>query len=144
MSDVWPMRCQTYGYLPSRDLLIASLAPTATPPSHTQDMWCAENYRYRLKFFKFQKIMQATFLRHNVAELMYRVDVDAVCTVQSSRQHITDDVLDSFLSLTRYLVDVPASGQLLKHLFDHILFNPSLWIYSSVDVSDLSHWAVLL
>jgi len=57
------------------------------------------------------------------------------CVVQSSRQHITDDVLDSFLSLTRYLVELPAGGQLLKHLFDHILFNPSLWIYSSVDVS---------
>ena len=58
-----------------------------------------------------------------------------LCAVQSSRQHITDDVLDSFLSLTRYLVELPAGGQLLKHLVDHVLFNPSLWIYSSVDVS---------
>jgi hypothetical protein len=56
-------------------------------------------------------------------------------SLQSSRQHITDDVLDSFLSLTRYLVDLPSGGPLLKHLFDHILFNPALWIYSSVDVS---------
>ena len=54
--------------------------------------------------------------------------------LQSSRQHITDDVLDSFLSLTRYLVDLPSGGPLLKHLFDHVLFNPALWIYSSVDV----------
>ena len=45
-------------------------------------------------------------------------------------------MLDCFLSLTRYLVELPAGGQLLKHLFDHILFNPSLWIYSSVDVSN--------
>jgi hypothetical protein len=53
---------------------------------------------------------------------------------KSSRLHITDDVLDSFLSLTRYLVDLPSGGPLLKHLFDHILFNPALWIYSPVDV----------
>jgi len=55
-------------------------------------------------------------------------------------------VLDSFLSLTRYLVELPAGGQLLKHLFDHILFNPSLWIYSSVDVGVTSprFWVVLL
>jgi hypothetical protein len=55
---------------------------------------------------------------------------------QSSREHVTRDVLESFLKLTNYLVNLPTGGPLLKHLFDHILFNPSLWIYSPVDVSD--------
>lgn len=53
---------------------------------------------------------------------------------QSSREHITPEVLNSFLKLTQYLVKLPAGGTLLKHLFDHILFNPGLWIYASVEV----------
>ncbi|XP_036367591.1 neurobeachin isoform X5 [Octopus sinensis] len=53
---------------------------------------------------------------------------------KSSREHITPEVLNSFLKLTQYLVKLPAGGTLLKHLFDHILFNPGLWIYASVEV----------
>lgn len=54
--------------------------------------------------------------------------------LQSSREHVTEEVLDCFLQLTKYLVELPTGGPLLKHLFDHILFNPALWIYSPVKV----------
>lgn len=53
---------------------------------------------------------------------------------KSTRHHITIGVLDCFLSLTKYLVSLPTGGPLLKHLLDHILFNPALWIYSSMPV----------
>ncbi|WAQ98221.1 NBEA-like protein [Mya arenaria] len=39
-----------------------------------------------------------------------------------------------FLKLTNYLVKCPTGGTLLKHLFDHILFNPALWIHSCMEV----------
>lgn len=53
---------------------------------------------------------------------------------KSSREHITIEVLNSFLKLTQYLVKLQSGGTLLKHLFDHILFNPGVWIYASVEV----------
>ncbi|KAG8182137.1 hypothetical protein JTE90_014552 [Oedothorax gibbosus] len=51
---------------------------------------------------------------------------------KASRDHITEDVLLSFLNLTKYLVTVNNSNSelLLKQLLDHILFNPALWIYT--------------
>ncbi|KAK3100612.1 hypothetical protein FSP39_022596 [Pinctada imbricata] len=53
---------------------------------------------------------------------------------KASRDHVTPEVLESFLKLTQFLVELPSGSMLLKHLFDHILFNPSLWIHSSVEV----------
>ncbi|CAD5116250.1 DgyrCDS5159 [Dimorphilus gyrociliatus] len=53
---------------------------------------------------------------------------------KSQREHLTEDVLDCFLNLTQYLVVQPTGGPLLRHLFDHILFNPALWIYSPYKV----------
>jgi hypothetical protein len=58
---------------------------------------------------------------------------------QASREHITPEVLDAFLKLTAYLVELPTGSTLLKHLFDHILFNPALWIYATVEVSEALH-----
>ncbi|XP_064636479.1 neurobeachin-like isoform X3 [Lineus longissimus] len=55
---------------------------------------------------------------------------------KSSREHINGQVLGSFLKLTNFLVAIPSCAPLLKHLFDHILFNPALWIYTSVDVQN--------
>ncbi|XP_049825585.1 neurobeachin isoform X2 [Aethina tumida] len=51
---------------------------------------------------------------------------------RSSRDHLTTDVLGSFLSLTKYLVTCLSvnSELLLKQLLDHVLFNPALWIYT--------------
>ncbi|XP_076332480.1 neurobeachin-like isoform X2 [Tachypleus tridentatus] len=51
---------------------------------------------------------------------------------KASRNHITEDVLNSLLSLTKHLVTVNNSTTelLLKQLLDHILFNPALWIYT--------------
>ncbi|KAK6637449.1 hypothetical protein RUM44_007866 [Polyplax serrata] len=55
---------------------------------------------------------------------------------RSSRQHLTTEVLDSFLNLTKYLVTCLSSNNelLLKQLLDHILFNPALWIYTPAPV----------
>lgn len=55
---------------------------------------------------------------------------------RASRHHVTMEVLTAFLKLTKFLVTCPNSNSdlLLKQLLDHILFNPSLWIYSPVAV----------
>ncbi|XP_045479576.1 neurobeachin isoform X4 [Harmonia axyridis] len=65
---------------------------------------------------------------------------------RSSRDHLTVDVLGSFLSLTKYLVTCLSANSelLLKQLFcfsfltwqllDHVLFNPALWIYTPAPV----------
>lgn len=55
---------------------------------------------------------------------------------KASRDHITEEVLLSFLSLTKYLVTVNNNNSelLLKQLLDHILFNPALWIYTPTAV----------
>lgn len=53
-----------------------------------------------------------------------------------SRDHLTMEVLNSFLQLTKHLITClsPNSELLLKQLLDHILFNPSLWIYTPAQV----------
>lgn len=55
---------------------------------------------------------------------------------RASREHVTEEVLHSFLSLTKHLLTVYSSNGelLLKHLLDHILFNPALWIYTPTSV----------
>ncbi|XP_017773305.1 PREDICTED: neurobeachin isoform X3 [Nicrophorus vespilloides] len=65
---------------------------------------------------------------------------------RSSRDHLTIDVLGSFLSLTKHLVTCLSANSelLLKQLFcfsfltwqllDHVLFNPALWIYTPAPV----------
>ncbi|KAK3778710.1 hypothetical protein RRG08_012982 [Elysia crispata] len=53
---------------------------------------------------------------------------------KSSRDHITPAVLEAFLSLTEFLVELPSGGILLKYLFDYVLFNPQLWVHTSVEV----------
>ncbi|XP_050056823.1 neurobeachin isoform X6 [Aphis gossypii] len=55
---------------------------------------------------------------------------------RSSRDHLTLEVLGSFLRLTKHLVTclTPNNELLLKQLLDHILFNPGLWIYTPTHV----------
>ncbi|XP_034139083.1 neurobeachin isoform X23 [Drosophila guanche] len=65
---------------------------------------------------------------------------------RSSREHLTLEVLGSFLNLTKYLVTCLSANSdlLLKQLFcfsfltwqllDHVLFNPALWIYTPANV----------
>ena len=45
---------------------------------------------------------------------------------------IFQDLLQTFLKLTKYLVTCPSNNTdlLLKQLLDHCLFNPSLWIHT--------------
>ncbi|XP_044255557.1 neurobeachin isoform X15 [Tribolium madens] len=52
---------------------------------------------------------------------------------RSSREHLTLDVLGSFLSLTKYLVTCLSANSelLLKQLLDHVLFNPALWVHTN-------------
>jgi len=55
---------------------------------------------------------------------------------KSSREHLTADLLNTFLKLTKYLVTCPTNNSdlLLKQLLDHCLFNPSLWIHTPASV----------
>lgn len=55
---------------------------------------------------------------------------------RSSREHLTLELLNTFLKLTKYLVTCPSSNTdlLLKQLLDHLLFNPSLWIHTPAAV----------
>uniref|UniRef100_A0A1B0DN80 Uncharacterized protein n=1 Tax=Phlebotomus papatasi TaxID=29031 RepID=A0A1B0DN80_PHLPP len=55
---------------------------------------------------------------------------------RSSREHLTLEVVGSFLNLTKYLVTCLSANSdlLLKQLLDHVLFNPSLWIYTPANV----------
>lgn len=55
---------------------------------------------------------------------------------RSSRDHLTLEVLGSFLGLTKHLVTCLSSNSelLLKQLLDHVLFNPALWIYTPAPV----------
>ncbi|XP_055893443.1 neurobeachin-like isoform X6 [Biomphalaria glabrata] len=53
---------------------------------------------------------------------------------KSSREHITPAVLEAFLKVTEFLVDLNNGGIMLKYLFDYILFNPQLWVHTSVEV----------
>ncbi|XP_078683645.1 neurobeachin-like isoform X9 [Branchiostoma floridae x Branchiostoma belcheri] len=53
---------------------------------------------------------------------------------KATRKHITIQVLDSFLQLAKYLASLPTGGPLLRNLLDHILFNPTIWIYTPAKV----------
>ena len=54
----------------------------------------------------------------------------------SPRVHLTHDLLNTFLKLTKYLVTCPSSNTdlLLKQMLDHCLFNPALWIHTLAPV----------
>ncbi|GAB6031814.1 hypothetical protein CHUAL_010216 [Chamberlinius hualienensis] len=54
----------------------------------------------------------------------------------ANRDHMTEEVLNAFLGLTKHLVTCPSSNSelLLKQLLDYILFNPALWIYTTLPV----------
>ncbi|XP_038055558.1 neurobeachin-like isoform X2 [Patiria miniata] len=51
---------------------------------------------------------------------------------KASMKHMTETALELFLDLAKYYNGVPAGIQLLRHLVDHILFNPCLWIHTPV------------
>ncbi|XP_053976411.1 neurobeachin isoform X10 [Hylaeus volcanicus] len=55
---------------------------------------------------------------------------------RASRDHLTTEVLTSFLELTKHLVTCLSANSdlLLKQLLDHVLFNPALWIYTPAPV----------
>ena len=55
---------------------------------------------------------------------------------KASRDHLTLELLQTFLKLTKYLVTCPSNNSdlLLKQLLDHCLFNPALWIHTPANV----------
>ncbi|XP_033315037.1 neurobeachin isoform X5 [Bombus bifarius] len=55
---------------------------------------------------------------------------------RASRDHLTTEVLASFLELTKHLVTCLSANSdlLLKQLLDHVLFNAALWIYTPAPV----------
>nr|XP_006812132.1 PREDICTED: neurobeachin-like [Saccoglossus kowalevskii] len=53
---------------------------------------------------------------------------------KASTNHITEAVLESLLSLAKYLNRLPTGITLLKNMVDHIMFNPSLWIHTPARV----------
>ena len=82
----------------------------------------------------------------DMIEISYNVQIQMINTKgllaisyyleKSSREHINLKVLDSILKLSKFLVQLPNPNGtiLLKQLLDHILFNPAIWIYCSVEV----------
>uniref|UniRef100_A0A8C9SP63 Neurobeachin n=1 Tax=Scleropages formosus TaxID=113540 RepID=A0A8C9SP63_SCLFO len=54
---------------------------------------------------------------------------------KSSRIHITQAVLEQFLSFAKYLDGLTHGAPLLKQLCDHILFNAAIWIHTPTKVS---------
>ncbi|CAD6185951.1 unnamed protein product [Caenorhabditis auriculariae] len=53
---------------------------------------------------------------------------------KASPAHLSMNVLEQLISIAKFLLRIPAGGPLLKHLFDHILFNPKLWIRAKPEV----------
>uniref|UniRef100_A0A8C9VKZ8 Neurobeachin n=1 Tax=Scleropages formosus TaxID=113540 RepID=A0A8C9VKZ8_SCLFO len=53
---------------------------------------------------------------------------------KSSRIHITQAVLEQFLSFAKYLDGLTHGAPLLKQLCDHILFNAAIWIHTPTKV----------
>lgn len=52
----------------------------------------------------------------------------------SSSAHLTMNVVQCIIGMAKFLLRCPAGVPLLKQLFDHILFNPKLWIKSQPEV----------
>jgi neurobeachin len=81
-----------------------------------------------------------------MVEISYNVQIQMINTKgllaisyaleKANREHVNGKVLDSILKLTKFLVQLnnPNGTILLKQLLDHILFNPAIWIYCSVEV----------
>ncbi|KAE9419817.1 hypothetical protein Angca_008986, partial [Angiostrongylus cantonensis] len=53
---------------------------------------------------------------------------------KASSKHITMKVAEQLIDMAKFLLKCPAGGPLLKQLFEHILFNPKLWITSAPTV----------
>uniref|UniRef100_A0A1I8I778 DUF4704 domain-containing protein n=2 Tax=Macrostomum lignano TaxID=282301 RepID=A0A1I8I778_9PLAT len=51
-----------------------------------------------------------------------------------TKESLTDKVLDEFVKMTKQLAQNKTSVGLVKQLFDHVLFNPTLWIKAPVQV----------
>ncbi|KAJ1348562.1 hypothetical protein KIN20_003893 [Parelaphostrongylus tenuis] len=53
---------------------------------------------------------------------------------KASSRHITMKVAEQLIDMAKFLLKCPSGGPLLKQLFEHILFNPKLWITSDPTV----------
>ncbi|KAE9554648.1 hypothetical protein FO519_002135 [Halicephalobus sp. NKZ332] len=53
---------------------------------------------------------------------------------KASREHLTLNVLEAFIDISKYLLNCSTGIPLLKQLFDHVLFNPALWIRTESNI----------
>ncbi|KAK5985962.1 DUF4704 domain-containing protein, partial [Trichostrongylus colubriformis] len=53
---------------------------------------------------------------------------------KSSNRHITMKVAEQVIDMAKFLLRCSSGGPLIKQLFEHIMFNPKLWINSEPDV----------
>src|SRR5690606_15211385 len=53
---------------------------------------------------------------------------------KASREHLTLNVLEAFIDISKFLLNCPTGIPLLKQLFDHVLFNPALWIRTDSNI----------
>ncbi|VDK25417.1 unnamed protein product [Anisakis simplex] len=54
--------------------------------------------------------------------------------LEANAKHLRDSVLDELFGMAKFLLSCPAGFPLLKQLFDHILFNPQLWIRAPSEI----------
>uniref|UniRef100_A0A914C7G9 Neurobeachin n=1 Tax=Acrobeloides nanus TaxID=290746 RepID=A0A914C7G9_9BILA len=52
----------------------------------------------------------------------------------SSKGHLTLQVLEALINMSKFLLTCPAGIPLLKQLFDHLFFNPQLWIRTEASI----------
>lgn len=62
------------------------------------------------------------------------MNIRFLISTQMSKEHIDEHVLDSVIEIANFLLALPTGIPLLKHVFDYILLNPALWIYTPAKV----------
>ncbi|PIO73010.1 hypothetical protein TELCIR_05031 [Teladorsagia circumcincta] len=60
--------------------------------------------------------------------------LQAVNHAWSSNRHITMKVAEQVIDMAKFLLRCSSGGPLIKQLFEHIMFNPKLWINSEPSV----------
>nr|CAB3264214.1 neurobeachin [Phallusia mammillata] len=53
---------------------------------------------------------------------------------KATKDHITDKVLDTFISMSKFLDQLPNGMPLMRQFCDYILFNPAMWIHTDPKV----------
>ena len=54
---------------------------------------------------------------------------------EASPQHLTTHTVSSITRLIKYFSHTPSSSVLVRHISDHLIFNPALWIHADPQVT---------